>query len=112
MLLQSAIPALLTSALRNAQPPAAPLPHHEQRGAKDVRGLGKTRQRHKHFYCMAEFPRVRPQHRGVLLETCYRGRSVAEAAAVLGIPAGTVKTRTFSALRSLKLALEDRGLVP
>jgi DNA-directed RNA polymerase specialized sigma24 family protein len=128
MSLQSAIPALLTSALRNAQPPAAPLPHHEQRSAKYVRGLGKTRQRHKHYYCMAEFPRVRPQpesgvvadalrslrpeHRGVLLETCYRGRSVAEAAAVLGIPAGTIKTRTFSALRSLKLALEDRGLVP
>jgi DNA-directed RNA polymerase specialized sigma24 family protein len=30
----------------------------------------------------------------------------------LGIPAGTVKTRAFAALRSLKLALEDRGLVP
>jgi RNA polymerase sigma-70 factor, ECF subfamily len=77
---------------------------------------------------MTEFPRARPQpesrvvadvlrslrpeHRGVLLETYYRGRSVTEAAAVLGIPAGTVKTRTFSALRSLKLALEERGLVP
>jgi RNA polymerase sigma-70 factor, ECF subfamily len=55
---------------------------------------------------------LRPEHRGVLLETYYRGRSVAEAAAVLGIPAGTLKTRTFYALRSLKLALEDRGLVP
>jgi RNA polymerase sigma-70 factor (ECF subfamily) len=77
---------------------------------------------------MTEFPRARPQpesrvvadairslrpeHRGVLLETYYRGRSVAEAAAVLGLPAGTVETRTLSALRSLKLALEDRGLVP
>jgi RNA polymerase sigma-70 factor, ECF subfamily len=77
---------------------------------------------------MTEFPRARPQlesrvvadairslrpeHRGVLLETYYRSRSVGEAAAVLGIPAGTVKTRTLSALRSLKLALEDRGLVP
>ena len=49
-------------------------------------------------------------HRAVLVETYYRGRSVAEAAAVLGIPAGTVKSRTFYALRALKLALEERGV--
>ena len=55
---------------------------------------------------------LRPEHRAVLIETYYRGRSVAEAAAVLGIPAGTVKSRTFYALRALKLALEERGLVP
>src|SRR5690349_24865305 len=33
---------------------------------------------------------LRPEHRGVLLETYYRGKSVAEAAVTLGIPAGTV----------------------
>ena len=55
---------------------------------------------------------LRPEHRGVLLETYYRGRSVAEAAVVLGIPAGTVKSRTFYALRALKLELEERGLAP
>ncbi|MGO9502389.1 MAG: sigma-70 family RNA polymerase sigma factor [Streptosporangiaceae bacterium] len=55
---------------------------------------------------------LRPEHRGVLLETFYRGHSVAEAASVLGIPAGTVKSRTFYALRALKLALEERGLAP
>lgn len=55
---------------------------------------------------------LRPEHRGVLLETYYRGRSVAEAAVILGIPAGTVKSRTFYALRALKLALEERGLAP
>ncbi|SEG79264.1 RNA polymerase sigma-70 factor, ECF subfamily [Thermomonospora echinospora] len=53
-----------------------------------------------------------PPHRAVLLETYYRGRSVAEAAKVLGIPAGTVKSRTYYALRALKLALEERGLAP
>ena len=55
---------------------------------------------------------LRPDHRAVLLETYYRGRSVAEAASVLGVPAGTVKSRTFYALKALKLELEERGLAP
>jgi RNA polymerase sigma-70 factor (ECF subfamily) len=52
------------------------------------------------------------QHRAVIIETYYRGCSVAEAATILGIPAGTVKSRTYYALRALKLALEERGLAP
>ena len=55
---------------------------------------------------------LRPEHRQVLVETYYLGRSVAEAAASLGIPGGTVKSRTFYALKALKLALEERGLAP
>ena len=50
------------------------------------------------------------QHREVLLECYYRGCSVAEAARRLDIPPGTVKSRTYYALRALRLALEERGV--
>jgi RNA polymerase sigma-70 factor, ECF subfamily len=50
------------------------------------------------------------EHRAVIVETYYRGRSVAEAARVLGIPPGTVKSRCHYALRALKLALAERGV--
>jgi RNA polymerase sigma-70 factor, ECF subfamily len=51
-----------------------------------------------------------PAHREALLHTYYAGRTVAEAATVLGIPVGTVKSRVFYGLRALRLALEERGV--
>jgi RNA polymerase sigma-70 factor, ECF subfamily len=50
------------------------------------------------------------EHRDVLLECYYRGRPVAEAARCLGVPEGTVKSRTHYALRALRLALEELGV--
>jgi len=46
----------------------------------------------------------------VLIEVYYRRASVAEAAASLRIPPGTVKSRTFYALRALRLACQERGI--
>jgi RNA polymerase sigma-70 factor (ECF subfamily) len=46
----------------------------------------------------------------VLVECFYAGRSVAEAAQRLGVPPGTIKSRTYYALRSLKVALEELGV--
>ena len=54
--------------------------------------------------------RLSPAHREVLVECFYQGRSVAEAATRLGIPAGTVKSRTHYALRSLRIVLEEMGV--
>lgn len=49
-------------------------------------------------------------HRAVLHETYFRGQTVQEAADVLGVPPGTVKSRVHYALRSLRLALHERGV--
>jgi RNA polymerase sigma-70 factor (ECF subfamily) len=54
--------------------------------------------------------RLSADHRAVLLECYYRGRSVSEAAGRLGVPPGTVKSRTHYALRALRLALEELGV--
>jgi RNA polymerase sigma-70 factor, ECF subfamily len=48
------------------------------------------------------------RQRQVLVEIFYRGRSVTETALVLGIPVGTVKSRSFNALRALR-SLVDSG---
>jgi RNA polymerase sigma-70 factor (ECF subfamily) len=54
--------------------------------------------------------RLSADHRAVLLECYYRDASVAEAARNLGIPEGTVKSRTHYALRALRLAMEEMGV--
>jgi RNA polymerase sigma-70 factor, ECF subfamily len=54
--------------------------------------------------------RLSETHREVLIECFYQGRSVAEAAARLGVPPGTVKSRTHYALRSLRMVLDEMGV--
>jgi RNA polymerase sigma-70 factor (ECF subfamily) len=46
-----------------------------------------------------------PEHRDVLVELYYRGRTMSEAATVLGVPQGTVKSRSYHALRAMRAAL-------
>jgi RNA polymerase sigma-70 factor (ECF subfamily) len=49
-------------------------------------------------------------HRNVLREVYFRGSSTEQAAKTLGIPRGTVLSRSYYALRALRLALEERGV--
>jgi RNA polymerase sigma-70 factor (ECF subfamily) len=51
-------------------------------------------------------------HRSVLVEVYYRGRSVVEAAETLRVRPGTIKSRTYYALRALRLALQESGAIP
>ncbi|WP_198348139.1 sigma-70 family RNA polymerase sigma factor [Plantactinospora sp. KBS50] len=49
-------------------------------------------------------------HREILISTYFRGRTVPEAAAELGLPLGTAKSRVYYALRALRSALQERGV--
>lgn len=59
---------------------------------------------------MEALRRLTPEHRAVIGLCYYGGVSVAEASRRLGIPEGTVKSRTHYALRALKLALAEVGV--
>jgi RNA polymerase sigma-70 factor (ECF subfamily) len=50
------------------------------------------------------------EHRSVIVHSYYGGRSIAETAAELGIPEGTVKSRLHYGLRALRLALQEKGV--
>lgn len=56
---------------------------------------------------MEALDRLSPDHRDVLREIYFQGRSVAEAAEALGIPPGTVKSRSHYALKALREMYAD-----
>lgn len=56
--------------------------------------------------------RLTPAHQDVIRECFFDGRSVADAAGRLGVPPGTVKSRTHYALRALREALLEMGVTP
>jgi RNA polymerase sigma-70 factor (ECF subfamily) len=55
----------------------------------------------------AALGRLAQEHRDVLRECYFLGSSVAQAAHALGIAPGTVNSRTYYALRALRLAIEE-----
>ena len=50
-----------------------------------------------------------PEQRQVLEMAYFDGKTQVQIAEELEIPLGTVKTRTFAAMRKLRAALEDAG---
>ncbi|HEY3559033.1 MAG TPA: sigma-70 family RNA polymerase sigma factor [Kribbella sp.] len=52
--------------------------------------------------------KVSPEHREVLVQLYYRGRTVSEAAKELGVPPGTVKSRSYYALRALRAVMAEK----
>jgi RNA polymerase sigma-70 factor, ECF subfamily len=51
------------------------------------------------------------EHRLVVVHAYYRGQSTAEMSRDLQIPEGTVKSRLHYALRAMRLALQERGVI-
>jgi RNA polymerase sigma-70 factor (ECF subfamily) len=60
----------------------------------------------------AALERLSPEHRQMVRMAQFRGLTMREIAAHTGLPVGTVKSRTWYALRSLRLVLEEMGVVP
>jgi RNA polymerase sigma-70 factor (ECF subfamily) len=58
---------------------------------------------------LAAVRRLSTEHREVLLECYFRGRSVAEAARAIGVPEGTIKSRTHYALHALRTVINEMG---
>ena len=56
--------------------------------------------------------RLTPEHRQMIRLAHFQGLSVREIAEKCELPIGTVKSRTWYALRSLRLVLEEMGVVP
>lgn len=65
-----------------------------------------------HFELLEAMQGLGAQHRDVIVAVYYRGLSIDEAAALLGVPAGTIKSRCHYALRALRVLCEERGLLP
>ena len=55
--------------------------------------------------------RLSPRHREIIDLVYYHEKSVQEAAAILGVPGNTVKTRMFHARKKLSELLEAQGVV-
>jgi RNA polymerase sigma-70 factor, ECF subfamily len=48
---------------------------------------------------------LNPEHRTIFIELYYRGRSVADIAAEMGVPAGTIKSRSYYARQAFRALL-------
>ena len=60
----------------------------------------------------AALQRLSDEHRRVLELAYHRGLSQHEIAEILALPLGTVKSRTYYALRAFRLACEEMGVTP
>ena len=59
---------------------------------------------------VAALERLTPEHRQVIRLAHFQGLSMREIAERCELPVGTVKSRTWYALRSLRLVLEEMGV--
>ena len=92
------------AAVRPGLPQHEPLDEHAGGASLDQAMLG--------WQVAAALERLTPEHRQMIRMAQFRGLTMREIAAHTGLPLGTVKSRTWYALRSLRLVLEEMGVVP
>ena len=54
---------------------------------------------------------LEPEHRVVVVRAFYRGESVSELSAALGLPRDVVKSRLHQGLHALRHALQENGVM-
>lgn len=64
----------------------------------------------EHWLVEEALGRLTAEHRGVIQALYYDGRTVQEVAQLLGIPPGTVKSRSYYAVRALRVAFDELGV--
>jgi RNA polymerase sigma-70 factor, ECF subfamily len=79
---------------------------------EDIAGGPSIEQAMLGWQVAAALAKLSPEHRQVIRLAHVRGMSVREIAEVCDLPEGTVKSRTWYALRSLRLVLEEMGVTP
>ena len=107
-LYQIARNAIIDSRRRAAVRPG--LPQHEP--VDDREGRASLEQAMLGWQVAAALERLTPEHRQMIRMAQFRGLTMREIAAHTGLPLGTVKSRTWYALRSLRLVLEEMGVTP
>jgi RNA polymerase sigma-70 factor (ECF subfamily) len=86
------------------------LPHRD--AVDDAEGGASLEQAMLGWQVAAALERLTPEHRQMIRMAQFRGLTMREIAEHTGLPLGTVKSRTWYALRSLRLALEEMGVAP
>jgi RNA polymerase sigma-70 factor (ECF subfamily) len=107
-LYQIARNAIIDSRRRAAVRPG--LPQHEP--ATEAEGGATLEQAMLGWQVAAALERLTPEHRQMIRMAQFRGLTMREIAEHTGLPLGTVKSRTWYALRSLRLVLEEMGVTP
>ena len=74
--------------------------------------LGSLEEEMERWQLRMVIANLRPEHREVISLVHFEGLKLREAAERLRIPVGTVKSRCYYALESLRVALEEQGLAP
>jgi RNA polymerase sigma-70 factor (ECF subfamily) len=111
-LYQIARHAIIDTRRRASARPVSARGGAEATGLEEMPGGPSIDQAMLGWQVAAALAKLTPEHRQVIRLAHVRGMSVREIAQTCGLPEGTVKSRTWYALRSLRLVLEEMGVTP